>query len=146
MPQEIEVWYIIPAIRRELAKIFIKDYNLAQKKVDEILGVTEAAISQYLNLKRGNETKFSKKEKEKIKISAKKIIKDPNNFMKNFYDLCVSLRESKLICKLHKSHDKSVPKNCNICFQKWDAPQIPRHAITITHSFDRFRFHNAFKF
>ena len=117
MPQEIEVWYLIPALRREFAKIFIKDYDLTQKKAAEILGITEAAISQYLNSKRGKEIKFSKKELSKIKRSAEEIMKNPETLIKNLYNLCASLRESKVICELHKSHDKSIPKNCGVCFQ-----------------------------
>jgi hypothetical protein len=46
MPQEIEVWYIIPAIRKELAKRLVQHHEVAQKDVAELLGVTEAAISQ----------------------------------------------------------------------------------------------------
>jgi len=118
MPQEIEIWYLIPALRREFAKIFIKDYNLTQRQTAKILGITEAAISQYLNLKRGNEIKFSKKNLNKIKKFADEIMENPETLLKNLYNLCVSLRESKVICELHKSHDKSIPKNCDVCFQK----------------------------
>ena len=117
MPQEIEVWYLIPALRREFTKIFIKDHDLTQKKASEILGITEAAISQYSNSKRGKEIKFSKKELSKIKKSAEEIMKNPEMLIRNLYNLCVSLRESKVICELHKSHDKSIPKNCDVCFQ-----------------------------
>ena len=38
MPQEIEVRYILPAIRRELARIFIQDHKLNQKEAAKILG------------------------------------------------------------------------------------------------------------
>lgn len=118
MPQEIEIWYLIPALRREFAKIFVKDYNLTQKKTAKILGVTESAISQYLNSKRGNEIKFSKNEFNKIKKSADEIILNQEKLMKNLYDLCISFRESKVICEIHKTYDNSIPKNCDICFQK----------------------------
>jgi len=118
MPQEIEIWYLIPALRREFTRIFIKDYGLTQKKTAEILGVTEAAVSQYLRLKRANQIKFSKKESVQIKKSADEIIEHPETLIKNLYNLCASLRESKVICKLHKSHDKSIPNNCDVCFQK----------------------------
>lgn len=118
MPQEIEIWYLIPALRKEFAKIFIKDYKLTQKQTAEILGITEAAISQYLNLKRGNEIKFTKKELNKIRASADEIMKNPEMLIKNLYNLCIYLRESKVICQIHKDHDKSVPENCDVCFQK----------------------------
>ena len=117
MPQEIEVWYLIPALRRELAKIFIKEHGLSQKKAAEILGITNAAISQYLSFKRGNEIKFSKNEIEKIKKTAKEIIKNNDDLMKKIYQLSVSLMKSKTICNIHMSHDKSIEKGCDICFK-----------------------------
>ena len=33
MPQEVEVWYIIPALRRELAKSMVEDYKMMQNKI-----------------------------------------------------------------------------------------------------------------
>ena len=117
MPQEIEVWYLIPSLRREFAKIFIDNYGMSQKETAKILGITEAAVSQYLKSKRGNEIKFSEKELKSIKKSAEKIVEGGESAMKNLYDLCIALRGSKIICKTHKSKDKSVPKNCDICFE-----------------------------
>ena len=117
MPQEIEVWYLIPSLRKELAKIFVDNYGISQKKAAKILGITEAAVSQYLKLKRGNEVKFSEEDLKKIKKYAEKIVEGGESAMKNLYDLCIALRGSKIICKTHKSKDKSVPKNCDICFE-----------------------------
>ena len=117
MPQEIEIWYLIPALRKEFAKIFIKNYNLTQKQSAKVLGITEAAISQYLNLKRASQIIFSKKELNEIKKSADEIMKNPEELTKNLYNLCIQFRESKVICQLHKDHDKSISKNCDICFQ-----------------------------
>ena len=48
MPQEIEVWYVIPAIRKQLAKALVGEHKLPQKQVADIMGVSSAAISQYL--------------------------------------------------------------------------------------------------
>src|SRR3989338_1087133 len=115
MPQEIEVWYLIPALRRELAISFIKDYGLNQKKAAEILGITNAAISQYISLKRGNEIKFSRQEMVAIKKTAGLIIKNPEDAMKKVYHLSVSLKKSKAICGIHLSQDKSLGKDCDIC-------------------------------
>ena len=81
MPQELEVWYLLPALRKELARIFIKDYNLSQKKISQLFGITESAISQYQKLKRANELKFSRTEKEEIKKTASKILKDEKDLI-----------------------------------------------------------------
>jgi len=58
LPQEIEVWYIIPAIRRKLAKILTEEYGLTQEKAANILGVSKAAVCQYLSKKRAMNVKF----------------------------------------------------------------------------------------
>ena len=78
MPQEIEVWYIMPALRREIAKSLIKDFNFTQKQVAEYMGLTEAAVSQYLSSKRGKDVVFSDAVSSEIKKSAKRIKNDKN--------------------------------------------------------------------
>ena len=52
--QEIEVWYVIPAIRKEIAKGLVKK-GLKQRAVARKLEITDAAVSQYFNSKRGGE-------------------------------------------------------------------------------------------
>ena len=117
MPQEVEVWYLIPAIRKELTKIFISYFKLNQKQVSEILGITESAVSQYQNSKRAQDLKFSKKEIEKIKNFAKKIINDKKHSKEYFYKLCLDLRGTKSLCELHKKQDKNILKNCDLCLK-----------------------------
>ena len=115
MPQEVEVWYLLPSLRKELAKCFIKDHKLSQKDAAEILGVTESAISQYFKSKRANELKFSISELEEIKKCADKIINDRKNLRLYFYELSKKMKGSNCMCKLHKKHDKNLPHDCSLC-------------------------------
>jgi predicted transcriptional regulator len=46
---------LLPVVRANIAKELIKNYNLSQEKVAEILGVTQSAISQYMKNIRGKE-------------------------------------------------------------------------------------------
>jgi uncharacterized protein len=115
MPQEIEVWYLLPALRSELAKILVSEHNLSQKETAIILGITESAISQYLKSKRGKEITFNKIELQKIRETAKLIISDRPHLTKYLYDLSVYFRGSDTICKLHKRHDESLSEECKIC-------------------------------
>jgi uncharacterized protein len=115
MPQEIEVWYLLPALRRELAKIFIEHHNMTQKDAAKILAITEAAISQYLSEKRGGEVQFSRKELKIIEEVAVKIIKEPQHLTRFLYEACSFFRGSKSLCDLHRKHDTSLSKGCNIC-------------------------------
>ena len=71
-PQEVEVLYLLPAIRRELA-IAMKKTGMEQKKIAELLCVTEPAVSQYFSSKRAQKIKFTKEILGKIQVSAEKI-------------------------------------------------------------------------
>jgi|SRR5208283_4366589 len=117
MPQELEVWYLIPALRREFAKIFIEDYKLKQREAAKYLGITEAAISQYVKSKRGNEIKFSSEAMKEIKKSAKEIIEDKGDITREIYRLCINLRKSRIMCDFHRMKDKKISKNCDICLE-----------------------------
>ncbi|MEK6823666.1 MAG: hypothetical protein AABY06_01400 [Nanoarchaeota archaeon] len=114
LPQELEIWYLIPALRRELTKIFISEFKVNQKQISKILGITESAVSQYLSSKRGNELKFSQKEIKEIKKTAQKMIKS-KKANEEFYKLCIKLRGAKSLCNLHRKHDKSISRNCDLC-------------------------------
>lgn len=116
-PQEVEVWYLIPAIRKELAKSLIKDFGFNQKKVSEIFSVTEGAVSQYIKSKRGNELKFNKREIKELKETARKIVSNEKKAGEYIYKLCIKLRGTESLCKLHKKYDRAVPRNCGICMR-----------------------------
>lgn len=117
MPQEMEVWYLLPSLRKELAKSFINDYNLSQKKAAQILGVTESAISQYFKSKRAKSLKFDKNDILEIKKTALKIIRDEKNARVHFYNLSKKLKGSKSMCEIHHRFDKTLPKECGLCKQ-----------------------------
>ena len=53
LPCEIVVWYVIPVVKSELARAMVKK-GMTQKSVSEVIGVTQAAISQYMSRKRGS--------------------------------------------------------------------------------------------
>src|SRR5574341_1255670 len=71
-PQEIEVFYVLPAVRRELATC-MKSAGKPQKEIAMLLGVTEPAVSQYMSSKRASLLKFNDKVKAAICESSKRI-------------------------------------------------------------------------
>ena len=120
MPQEIEVRYIIPAIRRELAGILIKEHNKNQKEVAGILGLTEAAISQYRHSKRAKEVVFSGSVTDEIKKSAEKILADKNKRQRVIAEISRISNLTKvrhILCDIHRSQSKDLEK-CNVCFDE----------------------------
>jgi predicted transcriptional regulator len=53
-PCEQVMWNGLPVIRKEIAERLITDFGLNQKDAAEKLGITPAAVCQYLSHKRGN--------------------------------------------------------------------------------------------
>lgn len=64
-PCEIVVWYVIPAIRSELAKDLLA-LGMKQKQVSELMDITQPAVSQYITDKRGNGVKLNENVREMI--------------------------------------------------------------------------------
>lgn len=123
--QELEVWYVIPAIRREIA-LAMKSNNLKQVEIARRLGVTKAAVSQYLSGKRGSEVKLDSSIKEKINHIAANINNELDSVRYIQYLLNVS-RNEKIICQIHRNFDKNLNK-CNVCFE---LPEIKQNLIKI---------------
>ena len=112
--QEIEVWYIIPAIRKEIAKGLVGK-GLKQRAVARKLDITDAAVSQYFTSKRGGEVKFSQKMKKEINDSIERMMKG-SNAMKEIQRLCRAAHDDGLCCYVHKHH--GAPNDCEVCFPK----------------------------
>ncbi|MBS3101817.1 hypothetical protein J4458_00040 [Candidatus Woesearchaeota archaeon] len=118
MPQEIEVWYIIPALRRELTKTMIDDFGLTQKQVAKNMSLTEAAVSQYLNSKRAKEVIFTEAVLKEIKRSAERIIEDSRMLVPEMLRLCKLTAVRHIMCDLHKKQDIELPDDCNVCHEE----------------------------
>ena len=69
-PCEIISWHVLPAVRREIAKYLTDEKKYTRKIVAEKLGLTEAAICQYLKHKRGGNYKFNEPDLRKIRKMA----------------------------------------------------------------------------
>ena len=120
MPQEIEVRYILPAIRRELSRIFIQEHKLSQKEAAKLLGLTEAAVSQYQHSKRAKEVIFSNDVVHEIMASAKKIIAESaskQRLIGEMYRITNLTTVKQILCDLHRSQSKDL-ESCNVCFDE----------------------------
>jgi predicted transcriptional regulator len=111
-PQEIQVWYLIPSIRKEIA-LAMKKENLPQKNIASLLGITEAAISQYSNKKRAKGIIFGKKVLDEISLAAKRIIKGDKPTFE--IQRILKLEEThKILCSLHRKHG-GASDDCDVC-------------------------------
>src|SRR5215218_6554840 len=89
LPSEIEAKSLIPAVRAILAKKLIKEYSLKEEDVAKDLGITQAAVSNYVRGTRGDTELISKLE------SVREIICMILNIDKNFF-INITYTTSKL--------------------------------------------------
>ena len=115
MPQEIEVWYVIPAIRRELAKAMAA-LGMRQKDIAKCLNLTEPAVSQYLKFKRAKDVYFDKDVIKRIETAANRIIKDNKMMMSEVEAVCDIVKKNGILCKIASKYHE-LPKNCKICLR-----------------------------
>jgi hypothetical protein len=113
LPQEIEVWYIIPAIRKELAKCLVKKHNLSYEKTGGLLGISKAAISQYLSNKRANKIKLSEQVKKEIEKSAKIISNDRKKAVSEVQKILKLMKIKRCSCEVCKKYNKDILEYCD---------------------------------
>ncbi len=113
LPQEIEVFYVIPAIRRELAKALVRK-GITQRKIASIFGVTEACVSNYFNTKRGAEVKLSNDIKAIIYSGADSLIKNNSCFISIIQRACREFKKTEALCTLHRKLE-NITCDCRGC-------------------------------
>ncbi|MHC1574233.1 MAG: transcriptional regulator [Candidatus Methanogasteraceae archaeon] len=94
VPCENVVWYVLPAIRSELAKELAK--AMSQKEISEILGITQAAVSQYVSNKRGSKIELQDDVKGDIANLAADIARgETDDLMMRICEICRKIREDE---------------------------------------------------
>ena len=106
----------MPALRRDIAKRLLSK-GQTQKKIASTLGVTEAAISQYLHSKRAQGVTFTKEFERKISAESDRIADGKKTCYEALQSLCQDFRKSRELCHLHHSLEK-IPQECDVCLVK----------------------------
>jgi uncharacterized protein len=113
LPQEIEVWYIIPAVRKEFAKLLTGKHKFSYDRAGRTLGISKAAVSQYLSNKRANKVCLDAKTKLEIKRSTVLIVKDPKIAMIEIQRILKFMKNNNHSCDVCKKYNKDVLEYCN---------------------------------
>ncbi len=109
---ELVVKRVLPVVRRQ----FVERLSSGKRKQREIaleLGLTEAAVSQYLSEKRAC---CSTSAEKAIALSVEKYYDKELPFGKKACLICKDLRETKALCRMHVG-DGFLPNEaaCGIC-------------------------------
>jgi len=113
LPQEIEVWYIIPAIRRDMSKILVDEHKLSYERTAEFLEITKAAVSQYINNKRAAKIRLHERALDEIRKSCKKLVDEKSDVASEITRILDFIRKNKLHCELCGKLIQGVLHDCN---------------------------------
>ena len=124
LPSEIEAKSLIPAVRAILATKLIKEYTLKEEDVAKVLGITQAAVSNYVRGTRGDIDLISKLESvREVMRMIDDIARDlstnkaysPSTLAK-FIGLCNYMRYTLIICDVHHSIESNIDEQvCEQC-------------------------------
>ena len=124
LPSEIEAKSLIPAIRSILAQKLVKEYCLKEEDVAKVLGVTQAAVSNYVRGTRGDTQLVAKLESV---LEVTRMIEDiardlasnkayTPSTMAKFVQLCNYMRYTFIICDVHRTMESHIDeKVCEQC-------------------------------
>ena len=124
LPSEIEAKSLIPAVRAILAKKLIGEYFLKEEDVAKDLGITQAAVSNYVRGTRGDIELISKL--ESVREVMRMIDDIANDLSTNkaytpstlakFVGLCNYMRYTLIICDVHHSIESNIDEQiCEQC-------------------------------
>ena len=124
LPAEIESRSLIPALRAILAKKLSEKYSIHEDEISKMLGVTQAAVSNYIRGTGGDPKLIDKLQGEKQvtemlddiceNLSSDKAY-TPSSLSK-FIGLCNYIKSSLLICDIHHNLESDIDDEiCKEC-------------------------------
>ena len=124
LPAEIESKTLIPALRAILAKKLAEDHDIREDEISKMLGVTQAAVSNYIRGTRGDPSLIAKLLAEKqVAILVDELTENLSSDMaytpaslSKFIGMCNYIKSSLLICDIHHNLESNIDeKVCKEC-------------------------------
>ena len=124
LPAEIESKTLIPALRAILAKKLAEDHNVREDEISKMLGVTQAAVSNYIRGTRGDPSLIAKLlAEEQVSIMINELCENLSSDMaytpsslSKFIGLCNYINSSLLICEIHHNLESNIDEQvCKEC-------------------------------
>ena len=113
-PCEVALWHILPCIRACLARELV-EMDLTQQRVADILGITQAAVSQYIGEKRGKFRTKNNLAYRLIEELARDLKRDEvDDISKRICQICSQIQDNPQLLKLCGVPDSKADR-INIC-------------------------------
>ncbi len=123
LPSEIESKRLIPAIRAIISRRLINEYNMKEEDVARLLGITQAAVSNYVRGTRGDVELVNKLQVTPIiakrldeisrELASSKTFSP--SIMSKYIGLLNYIRQSMIICDIHHAIEDIDEEVCKTC-------------------------------
>jgi predicted transcriptional regulator len=120
LPAEIESKVTIPLVRALVAKKLVTEKMYTQEQVAKVLGVTQAAVSNYLRGVRGLSVEL--KENQLINNWVNQIVetilsnRPRQEIAKKINEAVEDIRRQRMLCEIHKKLEPDIDvDSCKVC-------------------------------
>jgi len=120
LPAEIESKVTIPLLRALVAKKLVTEKMYTQEQVAKVLGVTQAAVSNYLRGVRGLSVEL--KENQLINNWVNQIVetilsnRPREESAKKINEAIEDIRRQRMLCEIHKKLEPDIDvDSCKVC-------------------------------
>ena len=122
LPCEVGVKTVLPAVKAIMAREIVANHGLNEQQTAELLGLSQSAVSRYVNKERGNMLFTVENSSEILTLIDQMVtilIKEPNNkseVLRLFCQTCKVIREKGLMCPhCRKEMSQEWAQNCFFC-------------------------------
>ncbi|MEM1937901.1 MAG: helix-turn-helix domain-containing protein [Candidatus Caldarchaeum sp.] len=120
LPAEIESKVTIPLLRALIARKLVYGKKFTQEQVANVLGITQAAVSNYLRGVRGWSVDWERNEelnKWVDEVVDAILRKEPREEVaRRINDAVKSIRSNRMLCEIHKKIEPEIDvDSCKVC-------------------------------
>ncbi|MCS6768873.1 MAG: helix-turn-helix domain-containing protein [Candidatus Caldarchaeum sp.] len=120
LPAEIESKVTIPLLRAIIAKKLVQREKFTQEQVAKVLGITQAAVSNYLRGVRGWSVDWEKN--EELNKWADRVVEavlqnEPREeIARRINEAVKNIRSLRMLCEIHKKIEPEIDVDtCKVC-------------------------------
>ncbi len=120
LPSEIEARWLLPVLRALVVRRLISKYGMTQERVAQLLGITQASVSNYVRAVRARGlrpeaiTLLSRYAQELADTAYR--TQDPHLVARAIQETLTRIRRDRVLCELHQNLEPGIDvENCDLC-------------------------------
>ena len=124
LPCEVGVKTVLPAVKALMARNIVEKHGMKEQQAASVLGLSQSAVSRYLNRGRGNLISVEKmpEVQEIVDKMTHFLINEPqkkNEVLRLFCAACETIRGNGLLCpRCKEKMDEEWAASCTYCNSK----------------------------